>query len=185
MCLTLCLAGCSDDPGDAEPGDPTSIADAARAQCTVADPEGELIVHPGSVKVDVETRLTDVALIGAVNLQIVEKAVTSFTGNPEVRGIIRDYPPLKTAGLADSLADWADRRPLSDLVLEPEDGPQAILVALRLIDFEESGHLTGVELSSRGSAGTTSQDYLQPVLVEPPGALCTIDEIEATRAWTP
>jgi len=183
--VTLVLAGCSRSAGVADEAPPPAPRGTERAQCTAADPEGELILHPRSLTVAEDTTLVDVALLDAVNLSIVEQAVTGFTGNPEVQGVIRDYPPLKTAGLVDSLADWDQRRPLSGLALTATDGQQAVLVALRLDDPTLSGRLVGVTLTSEVAGTVLTQEIEQPVLVQPPGAVCTFDDVDATREWVP
>lgn len=152
-----------------------------RAQCIVADPEGQVILHPGSLTPDGELVLDDVALQQAVNLEVIERDVVRFAGRSTVQGIIQDYPPLKNAGLADSLADWDARRPLAGLALTPDDGQQAVLVAVQLSDPTTPGHLDGVTLTS--DAGETA--YAQPLLVVPHGALCTVDAYDSTLAWVP
>lgn len=147
----------------------------------MSDPQGEMIVHPGSLTATAALRLVSASPVKPVNLQVIESDVVRFTGNPAIHGVIWNYPPLKDAGLADSLADWADRKPLAGHVLRPADGQQAILVALRLIDPTRSGHLDGVRLDD--SAG--GKDYVQPVLVKPPGTRCTLDDYAATTRWAP
>lgn len=184
-CLTLMMTACSGETDARLPQESVSAIGGQRAQCTASDQEGELIVHPGSLTATEQTRLDDATMIEAVNLEIVERAVTAFGGNPTVSGIIRDYPPLKNAGLVDSLADWDLRRPLPGLLLEPEDGQQAILVALRLVDPTQSGHLNGITLASSVAGAASTQDYLQPVLVEPHEAICTVDELDSTLEWAP
>src|SRR3954469_13765514 len=95
------LAGCD----SAEPE--ATRADRPGPQCVVADPQGELIVHPGSLTATGGGwSLDHVALIGSENLDVVETDTVRFTGQPTVQGVILDYPPLKNAGIADSLADW-------------------------------------------------------------------------------
>ena len=187
--LTACAG---DDDGEAGPstapsGATPSTASSSdspgrhRAQCIVSDPEGEVILHPGSFVPDASTVLSDATLRGAVNLEVVERAVVRFTGRAGVQGIVQDYPPLKTAGLADSLADWASRRDLPGLRVGPGDGQQAVLVAVRLADPTQPGHLVGVDLET--DAGSTP--YAQPVLIEPHGALCTVAEYDSTLDWVP
>ncbi|MFB9314879.1 hypothetical protein [Nocardioides plantarum] len=177
------LAGCgSDDEAGSTPTPSTGDSPGRhRAQCIVSDPEGEVILHPGSFVPDQRLVLRDAALEGADNLEVVERAVVRFTGRATVQGIVQDYPPLKTAGLADSLADWDSRRDLPGLVLGPDDGQQAVLVAVRLADPTRPGHLVGVSL--RADGGSTS--YAQPVLIEPHGALCTVAEYDSTLDWVP
>ena len=132
-------------PGAGSP----AAAPADPARCVVADPEGELILHPGSlIARDAEVTLEGVALEDAANLEVVETDTVAFSGNPTIRGIILDYPPMKNAGLADSLADWGQRRPLVGRTLTPADGLQAVLVVVRLADPASPGHLTGVALEA-------------------------------------
>ncbi len=120
-------------------------------------------------------------LLDPVNVEIVEKDVVAFGGTDGVQGIIVDYPPLKTAGLVDSLADWDQRRPLTGLGLGPGDGRQAVLVAVRLVDVTRPGHVSGVVLHTDAGA----QTFRQTVLAEPPGALCTVAEVDSTLDWVP
>jgi hypothetical protein len=151
------------------------------ADCVVSDAQGEMIVHPGSVTASAPLRIERAALVKAVNLEIVESDVVRFTGNPAVHGVIWNYPPLKDAGLADGLADWDARTPLAGRLLTRTDGQQAILVALRLIDPTESGHLDGVRLED--SAG--GKEFMQPVLVKPPGTVCRLRDYASTTSWAP
>jgi hypothetical protein len=171
------LAGCGGSGG----APATASYAGTTADCVVADPQGEMIVHPGSLTPAAPLRLDLVSLVGAVNLQVIESDVVPFTGNPTVHGVIWNYPPLKNAGLADGLADWDDRQPLAGRALSPRDGQQAVLVALRLTDPSRAGHLDGVRLED--SAGGT--DFVQPVLVKPPGTRCTVTDYASTTAWAP
>ena len=178
------LAGCDASPDDAAAEDrtggpaPTAAADPAR--CVVSDPEGELILHPGSLAAQgADVTLEGVELRDAENLDVVETDTVAFSGNPSIRGIILDYPPMKNAGLADSLADWDERRPLVGRTLSPADGLQAVLVVVRLTDPSAPGHLTGVALQATAEGRT----YPQPVLVKPHGEPCTVDDIASTRSW--
>jgi len=141
-------------------------------------------VLPGSLTAPgAGTVLQQARPVDAVNLEVVEEAVVAFAGRAGVQGVITDYPPAPNADLADSLARWADRRPLEGLALTPEDGQQAVLVALRLRDPSASGHLNGVTLTSSVDGETTATTYAQPLLVEPPGELCTVTDVDATREW--
>ncbi|WP_148614727.1 hypothetical protein [Nocardioides rubriscoriae] len=171
----LLLTGCSSE----EPTD--SPTPRHRAQCVVSDPQGEVILHSGSLTARAGLTLDDATLEEAVNLDVVERAVVQFTGRAGVQGIVLDYPPLKTAGLADSLARWEDRRALPGLTLGPDDGQQAVLVAVRLHDPATPGHLVGVRLTT--DAGV--RVYAQPVLVKPPGEICTVADYDGTLDWVP
>ncbi len=152
LVVGVLLAGCdasSDDPAAEDGAGSPAAAPADPARCVVADPEGELILHPGSlIARDAEVTLEGVALEDAANLEVVETDTVAFSGNPTIRGIILDYPPMKNAGLADSLADWGQRRPLVGRTLTPADGLQAVLVVVRLADPASPGHLTGVALEA-------------------------------------
>ncbi|MCW2791535.1 MAG: hypothetical protein JWO76_633 [Nocardioides sp.] len=92
-------------------------------------------------------------------------------------------PPMKNAGIADSLADWDARQPLEGRHLTPADGQTAVLVVLRLTDTGEPGHLTGVRLDTTTSDGTDTRTYPQPVLVKPHGEPCTIHDVASTKSW--
>lgn len=170
------LAGCAHENDDRREAVPTPKH---RAQCVVSDAEGEIILHPGSITPTGDLTLVDVDLEGALNREVIERDVVRFTGRAGVQGIIRDYPPLKTARLVDSLADWDQRGPLAGIGLGPDDEQQAVLVAIRLSDPSVSGHLDGVRLRSDGG----EQAFAQSMLVEPPGALCTVSEVERTLDW--
>ena len=152
------------------------------ARCVVADPEGELILQPGSLSATGDgMTLGGVELQNVVNLEVIETDTVAFSGSPTVRGIILDYPPMKNAGLADSLADWDQRKPLEGRHLSAADGQTAVLVVLRLSDPGTPGHLSGVQLDTSPSDG--SRVYPQPVLVKPHGEPCTTDDIASTKSW--
>jgi hypothetical protein len=140
-----------------------------------------MILHPGSLTATSPLRLDRTALVKSVNLEVIESDVVRFTGNPRINGVILNYPPLKDAGLADGLADWDERTPLAGRTLTPKDGQQAVLVALRLIDPTRNGHLDGVRLDD--SAGV--ENYVQPVLVKPPGTICKVADYAGTTRWAP
>ncbi len=188
MLLAPVLTACSGDGGPAATPDATPDARSGdRAQCVVADPEGEVILHPGSLRPRSPTRLLDVTLDRSVNLDVVERDVVRFTGSPTISGIVLDYPPLEKAGLADSLADWAARRALRGAQVGPRRGLQAVLVAVRLHDPTRPGHLDGATVASTdtGSTATRSTTFAQPVLINPHGTLCTVSDYDGTLAWAP
>jgi hypothetical protein len=175
--LALITACGSSSPESA----PTPASSSDPAQCVVADPQGELILHPGSLTAPAGgERLEGVSLDHAENLEVLKTYTVAFTGSPTVRGVILDYPPMKNAGLADSLADWDQRQPLVGRRLSAEDGQQAVLVVLRLSDAATPGHLTGVSLA----ATTGDRDYPQPLLIKPHGRPCTVDDIASTKSWS-
>jgi hypothetical protein len=171
------LAGCD----SAEPE--ATQSDRPGPQCVVADPQGELIVHPGSLTATAGGwSLDHVALTGSKNLDVVEADTVRFTGQPTVQGVILDYPPLKNAGIADSLADWDERQPFEGRRLSAADGQQAVLVVLRLSDATTSGHLLAVRLAyDDGSPRVRAMP--QPLLVKPHGRPCTVDDIAAAHSW--
>jgi hypothetical protein len=180
-CAALATA-CDSDAGSPRSGSPTAASSADPARCVVADPEGELILHPGSLTATGDGLTLDgVRLASAENLDVVETDTVAFSGSSTVRGIILDYPPMKNAGLADSLADWDKREPLEGRELTPDDGQQAVLVVVRLSDTTSPGHLTGVELST--TPEDDARSYPQPVLVKPHGEPCTVDDIASTHSW--
>ncbi|GAA5152902.1 hypothetical protein GCM10023340_34010 [Nocardioides marinquilinus] len=192
VALLLVASACSGDDSPDRPDDtaPPDVATSSaltgtreRARCIVSDPEGELIVVPGTLDPDQPLRLGDAELIDAVNLEVVESSVVAFSGRAGLQGIVQDYPPLPNAGLADSLADWSERRPLAGHQVAADAPQQAVLVALRLVDATRPGHLDGVRLTYADDAAPT--EMVQPVLVEPHDALCTIAEVDGTLAWVP
>lgn len=183
-------ASCSLGGGGSDDDDTRTAVDPAegagpRAKCVVADPQGEVILHPGSLAVDVPTRVVSVALVDAVGLDPVEEAVVDYSGAAGVQGVILDYPPLEHAGLVDSLADWDSRRPLVGARLRPADGEQAVLVAVRLADADSSGRVRGVRLTLRTrGGGSRTVPWEQLVLVQPPEQLCTVEVVASTTEWT-
>jgi hypothetical protein len=194
LAVLLVVSGCSGDGDDAPPsgsaasqpsdgGVSVAAGTRERAQCIVSDPEGELIVVPGTLDPDEPERLGDVELVDPVNLEVIESSVVAFSGRAGLQGIVQDYPPLPNAGLADSLADWSERRPLAGHQVGPDAPQQAVLVALRLSDATRPGHLDGVRLTYADGAAPT--EMVQPVLVEPHDALCTVDEVDSTLEWVP
>ena len=180
LLLAVALVGCSGHDG--ESGARADLG--PRAKCVSADPEGEIILVPGVFEVEGEPReLTGVGLRDDHNLAVVESSTVAFSGQPTAHGIVLDYPPLKNAGIADSYADWDTRQQLPGTVTS-EDGMQAMLVAVRLIDPTESGRLTGVTLSYLEAGEERAEEWTEQVLIEPPGDICTVDEVAATREWT-
>lgn len=169
------LSACSPPAEDEATKTPTG------ARCVVADREGELILHPGSLTAGAqELGLEGVKLDDATNLEVVEAVTVAFAGRSTVSGIVLDYPPLKKAGLADSLADWGSREPLAGRALTAADGQQAVMVAVRLTEPTEAGSLTGVTLSYTEGDEETSRHWSQPVLAKPPGEPCTVDDFATT-----
>lgn len=179
--LAITLVACSGDDGeDDSPGAELG----PRAKCVAADPEGEIILLPGAFRAEGEPReLTGVTLRDGHNLKVVEASTVAWGGQPTAQGIVLDYPPLKTAGIADDKADWDERRPLPSNV-SSDDGLRAMLVAIRLVDPATAGRLTGVTLTYLVAGEEHSEEWTQQVLVEPPEDICTVDEVAATREWT-
>lgn len=180
LLLAITLVACSGDDGDSSAESELG----PRAKCVSADPEGELILLPGSVEAEQEPwDLTGVELRGEQNLEVVESSAVAFGGQPTAKGIILDYPPLKNAGVADSLADWDQRRQLP-VSVTADEGLQAMLVAVRLVEPADTGRLTGVTLDYELAGEEHSVSWTQQVLVEPHDDVCTIDDVDATREWT-
>lgn len=156
----------------------------SRAPCVVGDPEGEVIVIPGSLTApETGIVLQQARPDDPANLQNVGQAVVAFGGRSEVQGVTTDYPPGPQRRPRDSLARWDERRSLPGLRLTSADGQQAVLVALRLTDPSRLGHLHGVTLDSTEGGEARSVTFEQPLLVEPPGRLCTVEDVDATREW--
>ncbi|WP_141013758.1 hypothetical protein [Nocardioides sambongensis] len=154
------------------------------ARCVAADPEGEVMLHPGSVSATVPTLLLAADLTDAENLSVVERAIVRYDGTSQVTGIALNYPPLKDAGMVGSMGAWPTRRPLVGTTLGRGDGQQAVLVAIRLTDPEEPGRLTGVMLTQDTGAGPDDIILRQQVLVNPPDQPCDVQAVAATTAWT-
>ena len=174
------VAACSSDDGDG--GAEAELG--PRAKCVTADPEGELILLPGELRADQDPwELSGVTLRDDHNLEVVETSTVAFGGQPTAQGVILDYPPLKSAGIADSLADWDERQPLP-ATITPGEGLHAVLVAVRLVEPASTGWLTGVTLDYSSAGEDESVTWTQQVLVEPPEEVCTIDDVDATREWT-
>ncbi len=182
--LALALAaGCSgsDGPVD-EPSAPAS-GPVERARCVVADPEGEVLLQPGTVRAGPQgLRFDPPTLADGLGLDVVGQWVVPYSGAPHAQGVVLDYPPLDNAGIADGLATWSDRRPTAGLQLRPDDGLQALLVALRLSDPDRLGHLAGTTVTSH-SRGTSLTTYQQPLLIKPHGSPCTVDDPDEVADW--
>ncbi len=163
--------------------DPTTGV-GVRAHCVVADPDGEVILHPGAFTVLAATRLDGAQLVDPANIEIVERSVVGYSGPIQLQGVVLDYPPLENAGIADALADWETRRPLEGLTVTPADGKQAVLVAVRLVDPGSPGHLRGVHVDGTRDDYDDDLSWEQLLLVVPAGELCTIDRVAATTEWT-
>ncbi|WP_134766347.1 hypothetical protein [Nocardioides sp. 1609] len=184
----LALAACTQDGDAGPPPDPPTAEPASsgqRAQCAVADPEGQLILLPGSLTPSSETVLDGVDLDRSVGLEVIEQAAVAFAGRSTVQGVVLDYPPLPNADLADSLATWDTRRALPGLRLTPDDGQHAVLVAVQLTDPDEAGHLDGVVLRHTDADGTHEKVMAQPLLVQPADALCDVEAYASTLDWAP
>lgn len=185
--IGLALAGCiggdgSDEAGVATATDDTEVEGVA-ARCVVADPEGELVLQPGSVAAVGPARLVSVALEDPVNLEVVEGAVTGYRGPPELQGVLVEYPP-RTVSYLEGLADWERRRPLAGLMIRPREGRQVVLVAVRLAEPDRPGHLRGVTLRARTRAGPRTIGWEQLVLAVPAGEACTPEVVAGTTEWT-
>jgi hypothetical protein len=186
LVLVVLLAACTTN-GEPDPN-PDRVREvpagpAVRADCVVSDPDGEVILHPGTLVPTQPTELLGAALVDAENLEVLEASVVAFSGSADVQGIVRDHPPLENAGIADALADWETRRPLAGLEIDTEDGQQAVLVAVRLGDPTEPGHLRGVQVSTSTSDGRERKDFVQPVLVQPPEGRCDKEAYDSSTEW--
>jgi len=183
------LAGCriggdSGEPGDAVTATDDTLGQGVRAQCVVADPEGELILHPGSFAASERIRLVSVALDEPQNLEVVEDSVVDYRGPEQLQGVVLDYPPRANASFIDALTDWESRQPLAGLVVRPRDGQQAVLVAVRLVDPTKSGHVRGVTIKARSASGPRTLGWEQLVLALPDGDTCTDEAVAETTEWT-
>ncbi|WP_137292188.1 hypothetical protein [Nocardioides dongxiaopingii] len=184
----LALAACAADDGTGSPTDPPTAAPSGsgqRAQCAVADPEGQLILLPGSLTPSSATVLDGVDLDRSVGLEVIEQSAVAFAGRSSVQGVVLDYPPLPNADLADSLATWDTRRDLPGVRLAPGDGQHAVLVAVQLTDPAAAGHLDGVVVRYTDAGGAHERTLAQPLLVQPPDALCDVAAYDSTLDWAP
>ncbi len=187
MALLATGCGLGDDSGE-QGGAVTAVDDTSGegvpAQCVVADPEGALILHPGSFTPEERTRLVSLVLDGSANLEVIEDSVTEFRGPEGMQGVVLEYPPLANASFIDALGDWDSRRPLTGLVVRPRDGRQAVLIAVRLADPSKPGHVRGVTIKARTSAGPRTMRWEQLVLALPDGGTCTDEAVAETTEWT-
>lgn len=191
--LAVTTGGCSLPGGEDDTPEQPDATDTAvdltepegvRAKCVLADPDGEVILHPGSVLVTRRTKVLGARLLESANLQVIERSIVEFTGPIDLQGVVLDYPPLENAGLADALADWDTREPLLDRVLYPRDGKQAMLLAVQLIDRTRPGRLKGVQVRTRSSIGFRAIGFEQLLLVLPADDICTIEAVADTTEWT-
>ncbi len=181
-------AGCSafqesDDEGDTVTGVDDTSGEGVLAQCVVADPTGAVIMQPGSLTVDARTRLLTVSLDDAVNLEVVEDVVAPYRGPDDLQGVVADYPPGASTSFIEGLTDWNSRRTLTGLTLHPDDGKQAVLVAVRLTEPDRPAHVRGVTISADTPAGPRLYGWEQLVLVLPDGK-CSDEVVAETTAWT-
>ncbi len=185
---TACLPGGGDDPAPAPEATDTAVdptePEGVRAKCVIADPDGEVILHPGSIEVTRRTKVLGARLLDSANLEVVERSVVGFTGPIDLQGVVLDYPPLENAGLADALADWDTRQPLVDRVIHPSNGKQAMLLAVRLIDGTRPARLKGVQVRTKSSVGFRAIAFEQLLLVLPEKEVCSIKAVAATTEWT-
>jgi hypothetical protein len=182
VALAALLAGCTTTGGSQVRPEPNS-GPVTRAGCVATDPEGEVVLHPGTLQPGATTMVHGTRLIDPVNVAVIEASALASTGNPQVQGIVREYPPVEKAGLVHALADWETRRPLVELVIRPEDGRQAVLVAVRLVDPTQPGHLRGIRITSTGAGKARDDDLLQPVLLLPHGSRCDVAAYDSTTEW--
>lgn len=178
------IARSSDEPDDDAV---TAIDDTegedVRAECLVADADGALILYPGSFTAGQRTQLVSVTLDDPENFETVEGFVSDYRGPEDLQGVVLDYPPRSTS-FVEGLTDWDSRRPIADLVVRPDDGPQAVLVVVRLTDPTKPGHVRGVTIEARTPARERTLAFEQLLLVLPDGQACTEDAVAETTEWT-
>ena len=177
----------SDDDEDGSDDGVTAIDDTERqgvvAQCVVADPEGELVLLPGSFTADRPTRLMSLELEEPENFELVERTVSDYRGPDDFQGVVVEYPPRATSFL-EGLTDWDGRQPIADLLVRPSDGKQVALVGVRLQDPDRPGHVSGVTIEASTDAGPRTIGWEQLVLAVPHGETCTPEAVEETTEWT-
>jgi len=178
------IGGEADEPSDAVTATDDTKVQGVRAQCVVADPEGELILHPGSFTASEPILLLSVSLDDPQNLEVVEDSVVDYRGPEQLQGVVLDYPPRANASFIDALTDWESRQPLAGLEVRPRDGQQAVLVAVRLADPSKSGHVRGVTIKARTASGPRTLGWEQLVLALPDGETCTTKAVAETTEWT-
>ena len=69
-------------------------------------------------------------------------------------------------------------------MVRPGDGPQAVLVVVRLADPTEPGHVRGVTIKARTTVGGRTLAWEQLLLALPDGQVCTEDAVAETTEWT-
>jgi len=173
----------SDDPGDGLTALDDTEGEGIEARCVVADPEGELILQPGSFYAEKRTRLVSVVLDDPENVEVIEGSVADYRGPDDLQGVLLDYPP-RSVSFLEGLADWDSRRPIAGFVVRPGDGSQVVLVAIRLEDPEKPGHARGVTIKARTSSGPRTLGWEQLVLAVPDGEVCTSEAVAETTEWT-
>ena len=135
------------------------------ARCVVADAEGELILEPGSFDADRRTRLVSVALDDPENVEVIEASVADYRGPDDLQGVLLEYPP-RSVSFLEGLADWetpaADRRargPSHATAGRSCWSPSGWRIP------SEPGHVRGVTIKARTSAGPRTLGWEQLVLV--------------------
>ena len=124
-----------------------------------------------------------VALDDPENVEVIEAAVADYRGPEDLQGVLLEYPP-RSVSFLEGLADWDMRRPIAGLVVRPRDGRQVVLVALRLEDPGKPGHVRGVTIKARTSAGPRTMSWEQLVLAVPHAETCTVEAVAETTEWT-
>jgi hypothetical protein len=188
LVLLLAVAWCSvgTEP-DASDDRATAIDDTegegVEAECAVTDAGNAMVLHPGAFTATQRTRIVSVSLDGAENLDVVEEVVVDYRGPEDLQGFVVEYPPRTTSFIA-GLTDWDTRVPLVGAVLGPRDGRQAVLIAVRLADPDQPGHVRGVTIETRTAAGPRTLGWEQLVLVLPHRDACTSEVVAGTTEWT-
>jgi len=124
-----------------------------------------------------------IALDDPENVEVIEAVVADYRGPEDLQGVLVDYPP-RSVSFLEGLADWETRRPLTGLTVRPSDGKQVVLVALRLQDPEQPGHVRGVTITARTTAGPRPRGWEQLVLALPNDQRCTHEAVAETTEWT-
>lgn len=177
----LSVARSSEEPSaDGETAIDDTKGEGVEAQCVVADGSGALVLYPGSFTAGERTRLGSVTLDDPDNVETIEEFVADYRGPEDLQGVVLEYPPRSTS-FVEGLTDWDSRRPIPGLVVEPDDGPQAVLVGVRLEDATEPGHVRGVTIEA---APGRPLAFEQLLLVLPEGQTCTPEAVAETTEWT-
>lgn len=173
----------ADETGDGVTAIDDTEGQSVTARCVVADPEGELILQPGSFTPDQPTQLLSVVLEDPENMEVIEDTVAAYRGPEDLQAVLLEFPP-RSVSFLEGLADWESRRPLAGLTIRPHDGRQVVLIAVRLEDTSRPGHVRGVSIEAQTPAGRRMIGWEQFVLAMPRGGTCTDEAVAETTEWT-